>query len=298
MRYHILNCNVIFWKGKEKVSMRQERRPEKIILVQCKEQQGLDVLTEELEKNSIRLERCSEDNPAYEETALYVCDSSAVAQRLWEQKYPVIIALHEENSYENFSKFTYAVQDLPEVEADFFIKVWQRQKNIPWFVTETSRCYIREMATEDVDALYSIYSDPNVSRYTEQLFEDKDKEKAYIEDYIKNVYAYYGFGNWLVVRKEDDVVIGRAGFDYRPGFDEPELGFVFGTPYQGQGYAYEVCSKLMELCGPVYDLYKVRALAEPENISSCKLLDKLGFHVEKEIVLEGKKYFYFLKEEL
>ena len=59
-------------------------------------------------------------------------------------------------------------------------------------------------------------------------FADKDKETQYIQDYIKNVYEFYGFGMWTVVEKASGQVIGRAGVSYREGFSLPELGFMIG----------------------------------------------------------------------
>ena len=150
------------------------------------------------------------------------------------------------------------------------------------------------MCVADVDDLYELYDSPLVTRYMEGLFAEKDKEIQYIRDYIKNVYEYYDFGTWLVYRKEDGRLIGRAGFDYRPGFDEVELGFMIGEPYWGRGYAYEVCSHLMEIAKSVYEFEKVQALVKKENVASVHLLEKLGFCFKEEIVLDGEVYQRYL----
>ena len=122
----------------------------------------------------------------------------------------------------------------------------------------------------------------------------KEREKQYINDYIENIYKYYGFGTWLIHRKEDGKLIGRAGFNYRPGFEEAELGFVIGRSYWRKGYAYEVCRHLLQLGRDVFELEKVQALVDERNIASIALLQKLGFSYVENVILEGQKYSRYL----
>jgi len=258
-------------------------------------------LQTELKKFDIALLVCEQagaDLPKEKENCLIICEDKTEADRLKADGYFVMISLYEKNEWDDFSGFAYAIMDACQVEAEFYIKVWQRFTDKPWDILETERCLIREMCVEDLDALYEIYADESVSRYTENLFEDREKEKQYIKDYQKNIYAYYGFGIWVVVRKTDGKLIGRAGYHYRPGFEYPELGFVFGVPYQKQGYALEVCKSLMGICKSAYDFDGVQALTEPENTASIKLLEKLGFIRTDKLVLDEKKYFYYVNTEL
>ena len=60
------------------------------------------------------------------------------------------------------------------------------------------------------------------------------------------------------------------------------------------GYAYEVCSHLLEIGWLVYEFEKVQALVKKENEASICLLKKLGFHYEEEIVLDGEEYQRYL----
>lgn len=190
----------------------------------------------------------------------------------------------------------FAIEEIEGVEWEYFYKVYQRFANEPWQITETKRCIIREMSVADVDDLYELYRSPAVTKYTEPLFEDREKEIQYIKDYIENIYKYYGFGMWLIVRKEDGKLIGRAGFDYRPGFADAELGFVIGEPFWRNGYAYEVCSLLMELGKTVYGFEKVQALVRAENEASVQLLKKLGFDYTDEVMVNGQKYERFMSK--
>ena len=58
--------------------------------------------------------------------------------------------------------------------------VYSRYKNIPLQILETERTYVREITTDDVKALYSLYDDEAL-KYVEPLYEyDEDSEIIFI----------------------------------------------------------------------------------------------------------------------
>lgn len=270
----------------------------------CDEPKTTQELAKRLKKDGIgwkqilplEIEKMTEIRHGQQE-ALVLCDKRKTAERLRQSGWFVIVVCHEKNREEDFFGFPYAVEEVDELETDFFIKVWQRFTKRPWHIVDTSRCEIREMTEDDLDDLYQIYQDPEITRYMEGLFEDREMERDYIRNYIRNIYMYFGFGTWMIIRKSDGKLIGRAGLNYRVGFEEPELGFMLGKEYQKQGYAYEVCSCILTLAKEAYGFEKIQALAEPENISSIKLLKKLGFVYTEEVTLEQRKYQRFLYDE-
>lgn len=227
------------------------------------------------------------------ETALYLSDDESCLSFLQEQGCYTIAVYHEGVSG-LLSGTKHAIEGLKDIEWEYLYKVYQRFAKIPWEITETARCRIREMDTKDVDALYELYSSPQVTKYIEDLFTNKEEEIRYIQDYKENVYEYYGFGTWLIFAKEEGSLIGRAGFNYRPGFEEVELGFVIGEPYWRKGYAYEVCSHLMEIGKCAYEFEKVQALVKKENEASKGLLKKLGFIYIEDILWDGEEYQRYL----
>lgn len=224
---------------------------------------------------------------------LYISDDKEVLESLQNNGY-FTIALYHEAVAEILSGTQYAMEGLEDIDWDYFEKIHQRYCRVPWHITETQRCMIREMGVEDLEDLYELYADSHVTRYTESLFQDKEQEKQYIQDYIENIYKYYGFGTWLIHRKEDGRLIGRAGFNYRPGFEEVELGFVIGYPFWRNGYAYEVCEHLLKIGKTAFEFEKVQALADKENEASIQLLEKLGFCYSGDVIVEGQKYQRYL----
>ena len=128
----------------------------------------------------------------------------------------------------------------------------------------------------------------------EGLFDNPEDEKRYQKDYIEKVYGLMGFGIWTVIRKGDGRIIGRAGFSIRNGFDDIELGFLIGKDYQRQGYAYEVCSAILEYGKDTLLFDKVQTLVKAENQVSIHLCEKLGFKTTDTVNVEeniyGKEY--------
>jgi len=227
--------------------------------------------------------------------SLYFSDYAQMLSWLQEQR-KFTVAMYHEGVSGLLGGTQFAIEDMKDVEWEYLYKVYQRFVNEPWSIAQTARCNIREMGLADVDELYELYEGPNVTRYMEALFPKKEQEEQYIKDYIENVYKYYGFGIWLIHRKEDGRLIGRAGFNYRPGYEEVELGFMIGEAFWRQGYAFEVCSHLMNLAGSVYEFERVQALVKKENTASIQLLEKLGFTYFEEVNLDGEVYQRYLSE--
>lgn len=264
---------------------------------QIMKREGIDAAwypAEEFEKESLiqAVEKGEQDGIATQDI-LYVADEKRVLTILQDMG-GYTVALYHEGVKGILSGTQYALEGLEEVDADFLKKVHQRYCKVPWDITQTDRCTIREMGPEDLEELYELYKEPEVTRYTEALFQDKEQEKQYINDYIENIYKYYGFGTWLIHRKEDGKLIGRAGFNYRPGFEEAELGFVIGYPYWRMGYAYEVCRHLLLIGREVFELETIQALVDENNKASVALLKKLGFQYREDVEIDNRRYQRYL----
>lgn len=229
------------------------------------------------------------------ESILYVADSAAVCKALSGEGCYVLPCRHERNQAEAFESgmYFYVIEQLEEMDYESLDMAYRRLAGLPWEILQTRRCMIRETTVEDADAFYQIYEEPDITLYMEGLFADRDEEIAYMEDYIKKVYYFYGYGMWTVVEKESGRVIGRAGVSWREGFDLPELGFMIGVPWQRQGYAYEVCGAILAYARKELEMTRVQALVLQGNTKSARLCEKLGFAKQREINLEGNDYMVF-----
>lgn len=236
--------------------------------------------------------RCLEE---YEkESTLFVTDKGAILQELKRTGRYIIALLDEENKQEDFSGTSYAVTDMEELTMDSFDKAYRRMAGLPWTVLETERCIVRETTVEDVDEFYRIYAEPSVTYYMDRLYDEPEQEKAYAQEYIEKIYGFYGYGMWSIVRKDSGRVIGRAGLSWREGFDIPEIGFVIEVPCQRMGYAYEVCSAIVEYGKEELGFHRIQALVEPGNEASVRLCEKLGMEWKDMVRDRGKMYERFV----
>lgn len=240
----------------------------------------------------------AEEEYPFSEDSLYITDSSTVLQTLTENGLPVAVYLHEDNREESLSGAHYAFEEPQGLDAVYAERVLRRYKDIPWDILETERCFLRETTPDDVDAFYEIYSEPGMTRYTEDLYESKVSERGYIREYIEKVYRYFEFGVWTVILKETGEIIGRAGLNVREGYDMPELGYVIGKLWQGQGIATEVCEGVLRYARIEFGFKKIMTLIQEENEASLQVAKKLGFQVQEELMEKGVKHLLMIREEI
>ncbi len=190
---------------------------------------------------------------------------------------------------ESLSGVDMVVEGFEEVEPFFLEKVYQRCHHIPWEIARTARCIIRELTLEDMDALFELYKDEEITRYTEKLC-SKEEEQEFQRAYIDHMYRFYGYGMWLVFSQETGELIGRAGLEHREynGQTELELGYVIGKPYQRQGYATEVCERIIEVAKNITDFPRINCLIDAENLASLGLVEKLGFEFAEDMEDHGR----------
>ena len=195
-----------------------------------------------------------------------------------------------------FSDAWIVVEGFEDLDRDFFQKAYERAHNLPWTILETKRCVIRELSMEDLPALFELYAHPEVTRFMEPLFE-WEKEKEYQEAYISNIYRYYGYGMWLICKKDTGQLIGRVGFEHREYEDEMELelGYLIAPEEQRKGYATEVCRALIDYAERNLVFPRINCLIQKENKASIHLAESLGFEFAGETDISGKPMLRYTK---
>lgn len=221
---------------------------------------------------------------------LVLTDDPKRLKTLREAAVPVIAYRHEGCAEASFSGAPYIFEEPQEIDADSYVKAYQRVAGEPWEILKTNRLLLRETTVEDLDCLYEIYKDPEMTLYMEGLFADPADEKRYMEDYIRNVYQLLGFGVWTVIEQKTGDIIGRAGFSVRAGFDRPEIGFLIGKNWQGKGYAKEAVEACLIYGRDILGFAEVQALVKEGNAVSVHLLESLGFQTRETVEIEEDIY--------
>jgi RimJ/RimL family protein N-acetyltransferase len=80
----------------------------------------------------------------------------------------------------------------------------------------------------------------------------------------------------------DGHLIGVVGFSYSPTGEPPELGYWLGQPHWGQGYMSEAVRGLLDAAFATGLYARIKSRALKSNSASLRVLDKVGFRVDRE----------------
>ena len=252
---------------------------------------------ENIEVAVLNTKMSKEDNNIFKRQnhCIVLTDLSRICKELLEKGIPVLAlqAKGENSSDEDFWGIPYIAQSLCDIDVMYLDRIYRRFKKIPWDILETNRCIIREITVDDVPRIAEIYQAPSVKKYMEPLYEPIEKEVAYVEDYIKNIYGFYEYGTWIIVEKSSGRIIGRAGLENYGSTteeeteadieacmaedDKVEMGYLIDDAYQRHGYAYEVCSAILQYAKKELGITTVWTRTSEDNKASIELCRKLGF---------------------
>lgn len=156
---------------------------------------------------------------------------------------------------------------------------------------ETARLQLRHLTLDDLDALFYIYSNPEVSRYISKGARTKDQTLAALVYMIEH--WEHGFGMWAVIHKESSKMIGRCGLCFLDNTPEVELGYALDKPYWNMGLATEASFASLKYGFEEVGLQRIVAIARPENIASQRVMQKVGMKYEKDAHYYSSDVVYY-----
>jgi RimJ/RimL family protein N-acetyltransferase len=109
--------------------------------------------------------------------------------------------------------------------------------------------------------------------------------RGYLLDGPLASYERYGFGLYLVERKESRAALGICGLLQRETLDDADIGFAFLPEFWGQGYAEEAARAVKAYAYERLGLARIVAITLPSNRGSIRVLETLGMRFEKTIRL-------------
>jgi ribosomal-protein-alanine N-acetyltransferase len=147
---------------------------------------------------------------------------------------------------------------------------------------ETPRLLLRELCPHDEQALFRLFSDPELTRYYDlDTFQNPSQARELIERFARRFQAQVGLRWAIAFRHQPDQLIGTCGYNLwvRP-VRRAILGYELARPHWRQGIMTEALNALLDFGFAPMELNRVEALTFPENTASCLLLEKLGFRRE------------------
>jgi ribosomal-protein-alanine N-acetyltransferase len=82
--------------------------------------------------------------------------------------------------------------------------------------------------------------------------------------------------NWLIVHKQELVIVGDIGFMGGPRAGIAEIGYSIVPQYRNQGYATEAALYLIHWALQQREIRRVTAQCLKDNLGSIKVLQKIG----------------------
>jgi RimJ/RimL family protein N-acetyltransferase len=157
----------------------------------------------------------------------------------------------------------------------------------------TSRLLLRPLDLADVDVMHALWTEASVRKY---LWDDeiisKELARMAIEASLQS-FTQDGFGMWGVTLKATKTLIGFCGVRLHEDTAEKELLYGLSETYWGTGLTTEAAQAVMDYVFAQGITTRLIALANPANVGSCRVAEKVGMHCEREITLNGETLRYY-----
>ena len=156
------------------------------------------------------------------------------------------------------------------------------------------RLILRPMRADDVDDLLQVFSDPRVVA----AFGSPPFDRAQMERWIRRNLDHqerHGYGLFAVVLRENDLLIGDCGLEWKEidGRPEAELGYDLRSDYWGCGLATEAATTVRDYAFGELVLPRLVSLIQTGNVASRRVVEKVGMHLDREMERYGRRYWLY-----
>ena len=156
-------------------------------------------------------------------------------------------------------------------------------------VLETRRLLLRHLTLDDLDDLFALYRDGEVTQYIPDAPKSYEETKEELEWIVNVYYGQHGFGLWATILKETGAFIGRCGLIPRTieEREEVEVAYALARKYWGQGLGTEAAQAIVHYAFDHLHLPRLIGLALPENQAAIQVARKIGMTFEREVEVNG-----------
>ena len=149
-------------------------------------------------------------------------------------------------------------------------------------VLETERLVLRWLTPADAPFILELLNDPGWLRFIgDRGVRTVEDARSYLLEGTIAMVERLGFGLYLTERKADNMPMGICGLIKRDGLDDVDIGFAFLPAFTCKGYAVEAAIATMAFGKSTFGLKRIVGIASRDNVSSNKLLEKIGLKFER-----------------
>ena len=165
--------------------------------------------------------------------------------------------------------------------------------DFPKIILETKRLTLRHQVIEDLDDLWALYCNPNITKYIPDAPRSREEAREELEWHMHGHPKHPELGLWATIHKESGKFIGRCGL--LPweieGVHEVEVAYTIAQEYWRQGLASEAAQGILQYGFEKLNLTRLICMIEPDNIGSQKVAEKIGMTLEKRVDgIDGDNY--------
>lgn len=153
---------------------------------------------------------------------------------------------------------------------------------------------MRPLQSLDLEALASIWADPEVTRFLPSRgvpISEESTEKA-LQSFIHH-WQQREYGVWAIVENSSSQTVGYCGLRYLDELNEVEVLYGLAKAYWGRGIATQAAKAAVAYGFDVAHLDKLIALMLSENLASKRVMEKAGLQYEKPIHIFGLDALYY-----
>lgn len=173
---------------------------------------------------------------------------------------------------------------LENLDVQTIYMTWCHKRGLPFVIGENDTLLVRELTRKDVKPYMEVTREEHVLAFLPDGRLGEAEQEARLTSYIKQIYAFYGYGIYGVFLKEENELIGAVSLDVREWKHQPEyeIGFFLSHCYLGKGYAIMAVEFLLEFAFCYLEAERLISITASSNVYAKNLLKKLGFRLEEE----------------
>ena len=156
----------------------------------------------------------------------------------------------------------------------------------------TTRLDLRPVQIGDVEVVHALWTNSDVRHF---LFDERmiplDEARSIVEQSLLS-FQERGFGIWLVSSHQTAQLVSFAGL-IQSSDESPNLIYGVHPDFWGNGFATEAAKAVLDYAFDTLGLKSVKADVDEPNVTSVRILEKLGMKQIRRAIVAGRPLLYY-----